>query len=127
MRRCLPVLLSLLAALVALACGTRPTGQPTPGAGDHQAALAPIAYRIGHSGSTTSLSQQDGSEFAAEVARRTNGAATGRLFANAALASQQELIEQLQLGDLEIAITSSTFVGVVPQFAVLELPFAFQD
>ena len=61
------------------------------------------------------------------MATASGGKLKVQSFPNAQLGRQQELVEQKQLGALEMVIASSEFVSVVPEFGVFDLPFFFKD
>ena len=86
-----------------------------------------LSFRIGHTSSSTSLYEQDAQAFLALVAERTNGAVHGQSFPAGQLANQQEMVEQVQLGSLEMVISGSEMVSAVPEFGIFDLPFLFPD
>jgi tripartite ATP-independent transporter DctP family solute receptor len=128
-----------LLALVGLMVGCHPSSGPAaetstlpPPPGPNPAAdvVAPgheISFRLGHTSSSTSLYEQDAQAFLTLVAQRTNGSVHGQSFPAGQLASQQEMVEQVQLGSLEMVIASSEIVSAVPEFGVFDLPFLFAD
>jgi TRAP-type transport system periplasmic protein len=123
-RHLLSLVVATLAVLSGVACG-----QPRDPGGSRATATEtePVQFRLGQSSAVGSLLNVSGNELVEEVDRATRGALKGTVFPAGQLASQQELVERLQLGDLEIAVTSSTFVGVMPEFGIFELPYAFQN
>ena len=128
-RWCLaPLWLATLAGLSALACGLPLRSEPEPWkTAQNQSEFKPLDFRMGYTSATGSLMDLDANEFVAETARLTSGAVTGKLLRNGAQASQQELVERLQLGELEVAVSSSALMGAAPEFGVFELPYAFQN
>jgi TRAP-type transport system periplasmic protein len=88
---------------------------------------ASTTFRIGHAGSPSSLFEQDAQAFLALVQQRTGGAVKGQSFPGGQLANQQEMVEQVQIGQLEMVVSSSEFTSAVPEFGVFDLPFAFTD
>ncbi|MFI4888077.1 MAG: TRAP transporter substrate-binding protein [Burkholderiales bacterium] len=66
--------------------------------------------------------------FAREVAKRTNGRYTIQNFYSGALGAERESIEALQLGTLDLTMTSTGPVpNFVPDIAILDIPFLFRD
>src|SRR5712691_6294270 len=128
-RRCLaPLWLATMAGLSALACGLPLRSEPEPSkAAQNQSEFKPLDFRMRYTFATGSLMDLDADEFVAETARLTSGAVTGKLLRNGAQASQQELVERVQLGELEVAVSSSALMGAAPEFGVFELPYAFQN
>ena len=66
--------------------------------------------------------------FANRVKELTNGKLTVQIFPNSQLGNEREYIEQLQIGQIEFAKTSSAVLGpFVPQFQVFDLPYVFKS
>lgn len=66
--------------------------------------------------------------FAKNVLERTNGEIEIQVFPNSQLGGQRELLEGLQLGTVDIALTSSAVLGnFIPTAQVIDLPFIFRD
>lgn len=86
-----------------------------------------LSFRLGHTSSSTSLYEQDAQAFLTLLAERTNGALHGQSFPAGQLANQQEMVEQVQLGRLEMVIAGSETVGAVPEFGIFDLPFLLPD
>src|SRR5438445_777435 len=126
-RHLLLLLLATLAGLSTLACRQPHGVGGASGAAASNADFKPLQFRLGQSAAVGSLLNQSGNEFVGEVDRATRGAVKGTVYPAGQLASQQELIERLQLGDLEIAVSSSVFVGAMPEFGIFELPYAFEN
>lgn len=60
--------------------------------------------------------------------QKTNGKYNIKLFANSALGSEAESIEQVRAGALDMArVSTLAFQGSVPEAALLNLPFLFRD
>jgi tripartite ATP-independent transporter DctP family solute receptor len=123
----------VLVGLGAVLIGCRPATVATPPAATpptSSAEIAPgheLAFRLGHTSSNTSLYEENAQAFFALVAQRTKGAVHGQSFPAGQLASQQEMLEQVQLGSLEMVIAGSETVSAVPEFGVFDLPFLFPD
>ncbi len=66
--------------------------------------------------------------FVAEVAERTNGEITGKVFHNGVLGSQPDAIEQIRLGVIDFGEFSLGPMGTsVPETNVVSLPFIFSS
>jgi len=66
--------------------------------------------------------------FAREVEKRTNGRYKIQNFYSGALGAERESIEALQLGTLDLTMTSTGPVpNFVPEIAILDIPFLFKD
>ena len=120
--------LAALVGLFALALGVRARSDAVPSPAEADPSTFPsVDFRIGYTPASGSLLDRDARDLVAETLRRTGGAVSGKAFPNGAAASQQELVERVQLGEIELAITSSALVGAAPEFGVFELPYAFQN
>jgi tripartite ATP-independent transporter DctP family solute receptor len=66
--------------------------------------------------------------FAREVERRTNGRYKVQTFYSAALGAERESVEGVQLGTLDLTLTSTgPLPNFVPELAILDIPFLFRD
>ncbi len=66
--------------------------------------------------------------FAREIEKRTNGRYTIQNFYAGALGAERESIEGVQLGTLDLTMTSTGPVpNFVPEVAILDIPFLFRD
>lgn len=66
--------------------------------------------------------------FSREIERRIGDAASVEIYANNALGSEREVIEQTILGAVELACPSNApLTTFVPELSVFELPFLFQS
>ena len=66
--------------------------------------------------------------FAKEVEKRTNGRIKIQNFYSGALGAERESIEAVQLGTLDLTMTSTGPVpNFVPEVAILDIPFLFKD
>jgi TRAP-type transport system periplasmic protein len=107
----------LLSALVtALACVAAPAG------------LAQTALKMNISLAQNSHYGVAIDTFAREVEQRTNGRYKVQNFYSGALGAERESIEALQLGTLDLTLTSTGPVpNFVPDIAILDIPFLFRD
>ncbi len=66
--------------------------------------------------------------FAQEIEKRTNGRYKIQNFYSGALGAEREAIEGVQLGTIDLTITSSGPIpNFVPETAILDIPFLFKD
>ena len=66
--------------------------------------------------------------FAREVERRTNGRYRIQTFYSSALGAERESVEGVQLGTLDLTLTSTgPLPNFVPDVAILDIPFLFRD
>jgi len=66
--------------------------------------------------------------FAREVEKRTNGRYKVQNFYSGALGAERESIEGVQLGTMDLTMTSTGPVpNFVPEVAILDIPFLFKD
>ncbi|MBI3371224.1 MAG: TRAP transporter substrate-binding protein DctP [Betaproteobacteria bacterium] len=69
-----------------------------------------------------------GSAFAEEIAKRTQGRFKIEQYPNSQLGGEREMIESVQLGTLDLVVTSSGPVpGFVPETGIVDIPFLFRD
>ena len=66
--------------------------------------------------------------FAREIEKRSNGRYKVQNFYSGALGAERESIEAVQLGTLDLTMTSTGPVpNFVPEVAILDIPFLFKD
>lgn len=66
--------------------------------------------------------------FAKEIEKRTNGRYKVQNFYSGALGAERESIEAVQLGTLDLTVTSTGPIpNFVPEVAILDIPFLFRD
>ncbi|BAT59950.1 2,3-diketo-L-gulonate-binding periplasmic protein YiaO precursor [Variibacter gotjawalensis] len=91
-------------------------------------ASAQSTIKIGYTLPPNSHYGTAGRVFGEEIAKLTNGRYKAEQFPANALGGEREMIESLQLGNLEMVITSSGPVGnFVPEVAITDIPFLFRD
>ena len=67
-------------------------------------------------------------QFKSAVETASSGSITVRHYPAAQLGSQRELLEQVKLGTLQMCFGDPPYLSnLVPQFAVMDLPFVFRD
>lgn len=86
------------------------------------------ALKLGHPQSATSAFHAGAVAFADDFAKRTQGRYKVDLFPSGALGGEREMVESVQLGTLDLVITSTGPVGnFVPDTLVTDIPFLFRD
>jgi tripartite ATP-independent transporter DctP family solute receptor len=91
------------------------------------AAEKPIVIRLGHVGFTGSLFEKTSLYFKKIVGERTNGLVDVRVYGASQLGKDQEMLESVRLGNLEMCAPSTILPGSFPIFAFQELPFLFKN
>lgn len=96
------------------------------------ASAGPVAaqttVKIGYSLPNTSHYGAGAGAFAAELEKAAAGRFKVEQFPASALGGEREMIESVQLGTLDLVITSSGPVGnFVPEVAITDIPFLFRD
>ncbi|MGD8250828.1 MAG: DctP family TRAP transporter solute-binding subunit [Desulfobacterales bacterium] len=91
-------------------------------------ALAATVLKLGTSTQPSHIYNVAAEHFAKIVAEKSNGALEVQVFPAAQLGSERDMVEGLQLGSLEMTLTSTGPLGnFVPQVKLFNLPFLFKD
>lgn len=84
--------------------------------------------KLGHPQSATSAFHAGAEAFAQELDRLSNGALKVQIFPGGTLGGEREMVEAVQLGTLEVVVTSTGPVGnFVPETLITDIPFLFRD
>ncbi len=84
--------------------------------------------KLGHTGAPTHHYQAICTQFADEVAKKTDGHVKIQVFPADQLGKQLEAVEGCMLGTHDMVLTSDTVLSNwVPDFGILNLPFLFSD
>ena len=87
-----------------------------------------IKLKLGHVATTDEPYHKAAEKFAELVKANTAGAVEIQLFPNSLLGGQRELLEGLQLGSVDITLTTAAVLSsFLPKTQVIELPFMFRD
>ena len=87
-----------------------------------------IKLKLGHVAPTDEPYHQAAEKFAELVNKNTGGAVQVQIFPNSLLGGQRELLEGLQLGSVDITLTTAAVLSsFLPKTQVIELPFMFRD
>ena len=122
MKKIAALILSLAMLLALSACGSG--GQTPQGSAGGDGATSVL--RASHSCANTHPYQLGLERFAELVKEKTNGAVEIDIFHSAQLGDERANIEDLQMGTLDIAVSSTGPLGnFVEDFLILDLPFLF--
>lgn len=92
------------------------------------AAQQPRTLKLGHALSLTSHYGVGATAFGEDLARRSNGRFKVEQFPASALGGEREMIEGLQIGTLDLVVTSTGPVGnFVPETLITDIPFLFRN
>ena len=90
--------------------------------------MAQTVLKVGTATQPDHIYNQGIKHFESIVEAKTNGAIDIQLFPAAQLGSEREMVEGLQLGTLEMCLTSTGPLGnFIPDVKVFNLPFLFKD
>lgn len=93
-----------------------------------QLGAAPVEFKLGHYSVETHAMHLAAVQFADNVAARTDGAVKVVIFPNSKLGNSQEILEQVTLGAVDLAIpTEPALAKYVKKFNLVTGPFAFKD
>lgn len=88
----------------------------------------PVVLRLGHANSVTHGSQLVSLRFAELVKQKTNGSVEVKVFPNNQLGKQQQVLDGLQTGVVDLSLTNNAFnESLFPDTQVLDLPFIFKS
>jgi tripartite ATP-independent transporter DctP family solute receptor len=90
-------------------------------------ALAQLELKLGHVGEPGSLFQQSADEFAKRANAKLAGKAKVVVFGSSQLGSDEELIQKLKLGTVDMALPSTVMSTQVDLFGVFEMPYLVKD
>ncbi len=98
------------------------------GASSSALAQQVVKLRLGHVTSSTGIAGQGAKAFAETAKQLSNGQVEIELFPNAQLGGELEMLAQVRLGTLDIAMNGSGIVAAIePTFSVTELPFIWKN
>ena len=96
--------------------------------GKSLASDGPIVIRFSHVVDENTPKGWGAKEFARRVNQELNGTVRVEVYPNGSLYQDNEAIEALAAGDLEMAAPSSAkFMGIVPALQLFDMPFLFSD
>ena len=91
-------------------------------------AQAKVKLRLGHVTSITAPAGLGSTKFAAVAKEASNGEVEVELFPNSQLGGELEMVSQVRLGTLDLAMAGAGIVAAIePTFSVTELPFIWKS
>ena len=90
-------------------------------------ALAQLEIKLGHVGEPGSLFQKSADEFARRANAKLVGKAKVVTYGSSQLGSDEEMIQKLKLGTLDMALPSTVMSSQVDLFGVFEMPYLVKD
>ena len=112
-----PARRALVRSVVALAAGLALAGT----------AHAQMEIKLGHVGEPGSLFQKSADEFARRANEKLGGKAKVVVFGSSQLGSDEEMIQKLKLGTIDLALPSTVMSSQVDLFGVFEMPYLVKD
>jgi len=91
------------------------------------AVLAQVEIKLGHVGEPGSLFQKSADEYAKRANAKLAGKAKVVAYGSSQLGSDEEMIQKLKLGTLDMAIPSTVMSSQVDLFGVFEMPYLVKD
>ena len=92
------------------------------------AAPAQTSLKMGYALAPTSHYGAGATAFAEDLAKRTGGRFKIEHFPGGALGGEREMVEQVQLGTLDLVVVSTgTVSNFVPETGIVDIPFLFRD
>jgi tripartite ATP-independent transporter DctP family solute receptor len=87
----------------------------------------PTKIRFGHVGEPGSLFEASVNNFAACANPKLGDKATVETYGSSQLGGDQEMLQKLKLGQVDISLPSTVMSSVTPEFGVFEMPYIIQD
>src|SRR5512135_609030 len=91
------------------------------------AAQAQLEIKLGHVGEPGSLFQKSADEFAERANAKLGAKAKVITYGSSQLGSDEEMIQKLKLGTLDMALPSTVMSSQVDLFGVFEMPYLVKD
>jgi tripartite ATP-independent transporter DctP family solute receptor len=87
-----------------------------------------IIIRVGHIVAPGATADKGAQKFKELVEKRTNGAVEVQVFGNSQLGGENDMLNLIQMGSLEMLITGDGIINVfLPQYGALTMPYIFRD
>ena len=90
-------------------------------------ARAQIEVKLGHVGEPGSLFQKSADEFAKRANAKLGGKAKVTTYGSSQLGGDNEMIQKLKLGTLDMALPSTVMSSQVDLFGIFEMPYIVKD
>jgi TRAP-type transport system periplasmic protein len=91
------------------------------------AAKAQQEITFGHVGEPGSLFDRSATEFASRANERLGDRATVRVYGSSQLGSDENMMQRLRLGTIDLSLPSTVMSSAVPIFGLFEMPYLVQD
>jgi tripartite ATP-independent transporter DctP family solute receptor len=131
MKKFITLVLVAMMVFALAACGGTSTEKETNTDSATSGGDAPketITLKVGHTLSETSHYQEGMKKFKELLEAKSNGQFKVEIFAAGALGGEREMVEGLQIGSVDLVLTSTgPMSGFVPEVTVVDLPFLFRD
>lgn len=135
---CLFLALVLICSLVACNKAPEPTPEATPKATPEAVPEATpeasgytgdvINISLAHNLAVGSVLDQASNMLAELVAKKSDGKINITVYPAAQLGNERDMIEGIQMGTIDIVLATTAYLSnIEPEFAVLDLPFVFDD
>lgn len=124
-RKCFMVVGTVVLVLTLVLTGCQTSA---PKSGGEAGKTQTVTLKAGHPVAETHPYHLGLVKFAELVDQKTNGQIKIDIYANGQLGNERDMIEGLQLGTLDLVVTSTGPVSnFVPEMGVVDLPFLFRD
>lgn len=123
----------MMLMMFVVACGGS-GGQETATGGDSGSGTSQEAdkptykFKIGYNTNEESIRAVYADVFADYVTEKTEGRVTFDMFPNEILGSEQDMVDQVQMGELEFQVAGGGMMSnAIPEFAIMSLPFLVES
>ena len=127
-KKIITILFCCALAIVLVRCGgsDQPSGTASSGAGGEKKTTK--VFKLGHALDTTHPVHKAMVFMGEKLAEKSDGRLTLKITPNEQLGSEREMIEQVQLGLLDLTKSSmAPLEGFIPQAGVFSVPYIFRD
>ncbi len=90
-------------------------------------ANAQVEIKLGHVGEPGSLFQKSADEYARRANAKLGGKAKVVVYGSSQLGSDEEMVQKLKLGTIDMAVPSTVMSSQVDLFGVFEMPYLVKD
>jgi len=90
-------------------------------------ASAQMEIKLGHVGEPGSLFQKSADEYAKRANEKLGGKAKVVVFGSSQLGSDEEMVQKLKLGTIDLALPSTVMSSQVDLFGIFEMPYLVKD
>jgi tripartite ATP-independent transporter DctP family solute receptor len=124
MKKFMTMLIAILLVVSLTACGNQPSNNEAPAANSGTGTDPQV--KLIFSNITTDAGEEAGDLFCELVNEYSNGTITVEHFPDNVLGDDKTVIEQTQIGDIDIAVSStSPLVNVYPDYYLFDAPYLF--